>query len=35
VVSGSSMDSGVEPFLLGPISMEYAPAGTGATIFGS
>jgi hypothetical protein len=35
VVSGSSMDSGVEPFLLGPISMEYTPAGTGTTIFGS
>jgi hypothetical protein len=35
VVSGSSMDSGVEPFLLGPISMEYSPAGTGTTIFGS
>lgn len=34
VVSGSTMDSGVEPFLLGPISMEYAPAGTGTTIFG-
>ena len=35
VVSGSSMDSGVEPFLLGPISMDYTPAGTGTTIFGS
>jgi len=35
VVSGSSMDSGVEPFLLGPISMEYTPAGTGTTFFGS
>jgi len=35
VVSGSSMDSGVEPFLLGPISMEYSPTGTGTTIFGS
>jgi hypothetical protein len=35
VVSGSTMDSGVEPFLLGPISMEYTPAGTGTTIFGS
>jgi hypothetical protein len=35
VVSGSSMDSGVEPFLLGPISMEYSPAGTGTTFFGS
>jgi hypothetical protein len=35
VVSGSTMDSGVEPFLLGPISMEYSPAGTGTTIFGS
>lgn len=34
VVSGSTMDSGVEPFLLGPISMEYTPAGTGTTIFG-
>ncbi len=34
VVSGSTMDSGAEPFLLGPISMEYAPAGTGTTIFG-
>lgn len=35
VVSGSTMDSGVEPFLLGPISMEYTPAGTGTTFFGS
>jgi hypothetical protein len=35
VVSGSTMDSGVEPFLLGPVSMEYTPAGTGTTIFGS
>ncbi len=35
VVSGSDMDSGVAPFLLGPISMEYSPAGTGTTIFGS
>jgi len=34
VVSGSTMDSGVEPFLLGPISMEYTPVGTGTTIFG-
>jgi hypothetical protein len=34
VVSGSTMDSGVEPFLLGPISMEYAPLGTGTTLFG-
>ncbi|MGA9492485.1 MAG: PecA family PE domain-processing aspartic protease [Mycobacterium sp.] len=34
VVSGSTMDSGVEPFLLGPISMTYTPAGTGTTIFG-
>jgi hypothetical protein len=34
VVSGSSMDSGFEPFSLGPISMEYTPAGTGTTIFG-
>jgi hypothetical protein len=34
VVSGSTMDSGAEPFLLGPISMEYTPAGTGTTIFG-
>lgn len=34
VVSGSSMDSGVEPFLLGPISMEYTPVGTGTTVFG-
>jgi hypothetical protein len=34
VVTGSTMDSGVEPFLLGPISMEYTPAGTGTTIFG-
>ena len=33
VVSGSDMDSGVEPFLLGPISMEYT-TGTGTTIFG-
>jgi hypothetical protein len=35
VVSGNIMDSGVEPFLLGPISMEYSPTGTGTTIFGS
>jgi hypothetical protein len=35
VVSGSTMDSGIEPFLLGPISMEYTPAGTGTTFFGS
>jgi hypothetical protein len=34
VVSGATMDSGVEPFLLGPISMESTPAGTGTTIFG-
>jgi len=34
VVSGSTMDSGVEPFLLGPISMSYLPSGTGATTFG-
>lgn len=34
VVSGSTMDSGVEPFLLGPISMTYSPSGTGTTIFG-
>ncbi len=34
VTSGTTMDSGVEPFLLGPISMENSPAGTGTTIFG-
>lgn len=34
VVSGSTMDSGIYPFLNGPISMEYTPAGTGTTIFG-
>jgi hypothetical protein len=34
VSPGTTMDSGVEPFLLGPISMEYSPAGTGTTIFG-
>jgi hypothetical protein len=34
VVSGSTMDSGFEPFSLGPISMDYTPAGTGTTIFG-
>jgi hypothetical protein len=34
VTSATTMDSGVEPFLLGPISMEYSPAGTGTTFFG-
>jgi hypothetical protein len=34
VVSGSTMDSGYEPFSQGPISLEYTPAGTGTTIFG-
>jgi hypothetical protein len=33
VVSGSDMDSGVAPFLLGPISMEYSSTG-GTTFFG-
>jgi hypothetical protein len=33
VVSGTDMDSGVAPFLLGPISMQYT-SGTGTTIFG-
>jgi hypothetical protein len=33
VVSGSTMDSGVEPFLLGPISTSYSPTGLGTTIF--
>jgi hypothetical protein len=33
VVSGTDMDSGVEPFLLGPISTEYT-SGTGTTFFG-
>jgi hypothetical protein len=33
VVSGSDMDSGVAPFLLGPISMEYT-SGSGTTFFG-
>jgi len=33
VVSGSDMDSGIEPYLLGPINMSYSPAGTGTTIF--
>jgi hypothetical protein len=34
VSPGTSLDSGVEPFLLGPISLSYSPAGTGTTIFG-
>jgi len=33
VVSGSDMDSGIEPYLLGPIFMSYSPASTGTTIF--
>jgi len=33
VVSGSGMDSGIEPYLLGPIYMSYLPSGTGTTIF--
>jgi hypothetical protein len=34
VAPGDTMDSGVEPFLLGPITMSYSPAGVGTTIFG-
>jgi hypothetical protein len=33
VVSGSDMDSGIEPFLQGPVYMSYLPSGTGTTIF--
>jgi hypothetical protein len=33
VVSGSTMDSGVEPFLQGPIHMSYLPANIGTTTF--
>jgi hypothetical protein len=33
VVSGNGMDSGIEPYLLGPIYMSYLPTGTGTTIF--
>jgi hypothetical protein len=33
VSPGVDMDSGAEPFLLGPIYMDYSPSGTGTTIF--
>jgi PE-PGRS C-terminal aspartyl peptidase-like domain len=33
VSPGDTMDSGAEPFLQGPIYMDYSPSGTGTTIF--
>ena len=33
VVSGTSMNTGFEPFSLGPVYVSYSPSGTGTTVF--
>ena len=35
VVSGDQMNTGNEPFALGPVYISYSPSGTGTTIFGT
>ncbi|MGA8252678.1 MAG: hypothetical protein WB989_19180, partial [Mycobacterium sp.] len=33
VVSGTSMNTGFEPFFQGPVYISYSPSGTGTTVF--